>query len=56
MSTSDQEQMSINVPMHKRIAQGAKLDGSSLQAKGESTPVKSAPKQSGGALAQARKK
>ncbi|CAB4122825.1 hypothetical protein UFOVP35_71 [uncultured Caudovirales phage] len=35
MATSDQEQKSINVPMHKRLAQGEKLDGTSLQAKGE---------------------
>jgi DNA ligase-1 len=30
MATSDQEQQSILVPMHKRMAQGAKLDGTSL--------------------------
>ena len=34
MATSDQEQQSILVPMHKRMAQGAKLDGTSLQPKG----------------------
>jgi hypothetical protein len=34
MATSDQEQQSILVPQHKRMAQGAKLDGTSMQAKG----------------------
>jgi len=33
---SDNEQKSINVPMHKRLAQGEKLDGTSLQPKGGS--------------------
>lgn len=36
MATSDQEQKSINVPMHKRLAMGEKLDGTSLQPKGGS--------------------
>tara|TARA_R110000822_G_scaffold3983_1_gene17148 strand:- start:675 stop:824 length:150 start_codon:yes stop_codon:yes gene_type:complete len=49
MSTSDQEQKSINVPQHKRLAMGEKLDGTSMQPKGQS-----APKQ--GALQQAKKK
>jgi anti-sigma-K factor RskA len=41
MATSDQEQQSILVPMHKRMAQGAKLDGTSMQPKGGSkTPAK----------------
>jgi hypothetical protein len=31
---SDQQQKSINVPQHKRIAQGEKLDGTSYQPKG----------------------
>lgn len=35
MATSDKEQMSINVPMHKRMAMGEKLDGKSLSPKGE---------------------
>jgi hypothetical protein len=35
MSVSDQEQKSINVPYHKRLAQGEKLDGTSLQPKGQ---------------------
>ena len=42
MATSDQEQQSILVPMHKRMAQGAKLDGTSMQPKGGSTPAKPA--------------
>lgn len=50
MATSDQEQKSVNVPQHKRIAQGEKLDGTSLQPKGGS---KSAPK---GGLSQAKRK
>ena len=37
MAVSDQEQKSINVPMHKRLAMGEKLDGTSLQAKGVQT-------------------
>jgi hypothetical protein len=36
MATSDQEQKSINVPQHKRIAMGEKLDGQSMQPKGSS--------------------
>jgi hypothetical protein len=35
---SDKEQKSINVPQHKRIAQGEKLDGTSMQPKGGSKP------------------
>lgn len=35
MATSEQEQQSILVPQHKRMAQGAKLDGTSMQAKGD---------------------
>ena len=31
---SDAEQKGINVPMHKRLAQGEKLDGTSLGSKG----------------------
>jgi len=33
---SEAEQKGINVPMHKRLAQGEKLDGTSLQPKGGS--------------------
>jgi hypothetical protein len=39
------------VPMHKRIAAGEKLDGTSLKTKGQQPA-----KQQGGALSQARKK
>lgn len=49
MSTGDQEQKSVNVPQHKRLAMGEKLDGTSLQSKGQSAPQK-------GALQQAKKK
>jgi hypothetical protein len=34
---SDAEQKSINVPQHKRLAQGEKLDGTSMTPKGGST-------------------
>jgi hypothetical protein len=50
MATSDQEQKSINVPQHKRMAMGEKLDGSNMQPKGSSQA-----KPQGG-LAQAKKK
>jgi hypothetical protein len=48
MSTSDQEQKSINVPQHKRLAMGEKLTGQSYQPKGGDKPQ--------GGLAQAKKK
>jgi hypothetical protein len=51
MATSDQEQKSINVPQHKRIAMGEKLDGTSMQPKGQSNGSK--PQ---GGLSQAKKK
>lgn len=55
MANSDQSQMSEFVPQHKRIAMGAKLDGTSYQPKGESKAP--APARRGnGALAQAKKK
>jgi hypothetical protein len=41
------------IPMHKRIAMGEKLDGSSLQPKGGSKPAPSKPQ---GGLSQAKKK
>lgn len=55
---SNQEQMGQDVNYHKRIAMGAKLDGSTLGAK---EPARtSAPARrnggGGGALAQAKKK
>jgi len=49
MATSDQEQKSINVPQHKRMAMGEKLDGQSLQPKGGNKPA-------GGLSALAKKK
>lgn len=49
MATSDKEQMSVNVRQHKRIAMGEKLDGQSMQPKGQSQQ----PKQGG--LAQAKR-
>jgi hypothetical protein len=47
------QQDTLHVPMHKRIAMGEKLDGTSLQPKGQTAP---APKPQKGALAQAKKK
>lgn len=47
------QQDTLHVPMHKRIAMGEKLDGTSLQPKGQAVP---APKPQKGALAQAKKK
>jgi len=43
---------STMIPMHKRIAMGEKLDGTSLQPKGQ----QQAPKSDKGALSQAKKK
>lgn len=51
MATSNPYQQEA-VPMHKRIAAGEKLDGSSLKQSGGSQPAKS----QGGALSQAKKK
>lgn len=48
MATSDQEQKSIYVKQHKRMAMGEKLNGQSLQPKGDNKPQ--------GGLAQAKKK
>jgi hypothetical protein len=50
--SSDNEQMSIEVRQKKRIAMGVKLDGTSYQPKGGSTPQK----QGGLAQAQPKKK
>lgn len=52
MATSDQEQKSVLVRQHKRMAMGAKIDGQSMQAKGESGNGKPAQ----GGLSQATKK
>jgi hypothetical protein len=40
MATSDQEQKSVNVPQHKRMAMGEKLNGQSMQGKSNSQPAK----------------
>lgn len=49
MSTSDQEQKSINVNQHKRLAMGEKLTGQSYQPKGGNSKPQ-------GGLSQAKKK
>jgi hypothetical protein len=51
MATSEYEQRTILVPQHKRIAMGEKLDGTSMQPKGQQPPAK--PQ---GGLSQAKKK
>lgn len=48
---SEAEQKGINVPQHKRIAMGEKLDGTSYQPKGGNNSKKPA-----GGLSQAKKK
>jgi len=53
MATSDYEQRTINVPQHKRLAQGEKLDGTSMQPKGSS---QSQGKSSGGLSALKKQK
>jgi len=52
MATSDQEQKGINVRQHKRMAMGEKLDGTSMQPKGQSQGSKS----SGGGLSHVKAK
>jgi hypothetical protein len=52
MSVSEQTQKSQDVPQHKRMAMGEKLDGTSMGPKGGSS---TSTKKSGG-LAQAKKK
>lgn len=47
MATSDQEQKGINVPQHKRLAQGAPINGQSMKDTG---------KKQGGGLSSAKKK
>ena len=42
MATSDQEQKGINVKQHKRMAMGEKLDGTSMQPKGQGAKAKPA--------------
>ena len=53
MATSEYEQRTINVPQHKRIAMGEKLDGTAMQPKGSNTSRTSKP---AGGLSQAKKK
>jgi hypothetical protein len=48
MATSDQEQKSVLVKQHKRLAQGEKLDGTNMGPKGE--------KAKSGGLSHAKKK
>jgi hypothetical protein len=52
MATSDKEQMSINVKQNKRLAMGVKLDGTSMQAKGEGK----APSKPAGGLSGSKKR
>jgi len=35
MATSDQEQKGINVPQHKRLAQGAPINGQTMKDSGK---------------------
>ncbi len=49
MATSNPKD-ALHIPMHKRIAMGEKLDGTSLQPKGQQ------PAKNGGGLSQAKKK
>lgn len=49
---SEQEQKGINVPQHKRIAMGEKLDGTSYQSKGNTSQTSNTK----GGLSQAKKK
>lgn len=53
MATSDYEQKTINVPQHKRIAMGEKLDGTAMQPKGGN---KTSSKPTGGLNHLAKKK
>lgn len=55
MATNNAGQMGQDVNLHKRIAMGAKLDGSSLGAKEDRKPA-NASKPKVGALMQAKKK
>jgi|TARA_R110000868_G_scaffold374984_1_gene639433 hypothetical protein len=49
MATSDQEQKSVLVPQHKRMAMGEKISGQSMQSKQSDSKSK-------GGLSQAKKK
>ena len=48
MGTSDKEQMGEDVRYHARLAMGAKLDGTSLKAKGSEGSKQGNKKPSGG--------
>ena len=50
---TEQEQKGVNVPQHKRIAMGEKLDGTSYQPKGGNSSGTTKP---AGGLSQAKKK
>ena len=49
MAVSEQEQKSINVPQHKRMAMGEKITGQSMKPSGNGSKPQ-------GGLAQAKKK
>jgi hypothetical protein len=53
--SNDKEQMGEDVRYHARMAMGAKLDGTSLKAKGQPTPVKNTAKPQGGLSALKKK-
>jgi hypothetical protein len=55
MATSDYEQRTIDVPQHKRIAQGEKLDGTSMQPKSGSQSSSEGKKSGGLAHAHSKK-
>ena len=52
MATSDQEQKSVNVPQHKRMAMGEKLNGQTMKS---SENTSSTSKKAGG-LSSAKKR
>jgi len=53
MATSDQEQKSVNVPQHKRMAMGEKLTGQSMQ---EKSPERSRTTKPAGGLSGMKKR
>lgn len=52
MATSDNEQKGVNVPQHKRLAMGEKLNGQSMQGKGTTSQTS---KRTSGGLSSAKK-
>jgi hypothetical protein len=54
MATSDQEQRSVNVPQHKRLAMGEKLNGTSYGAKDSDSRAK--PSKPAGGLSHVKSK